>query len=687
MSVYKSMSLDQIDLLLSNFLVNSWSYSKVSAFARNEKAFEMQYIYNYKTKKSATTVAGEAYHEALSSYFRRLKSGEVLDLPSLEAVAFQHIDEVKANEWKLQKTTPTIEACKLSANALSVSLLKNFLMEVAIYLDDIKEIIEVEEFCAEWLTVNGFDIPMPCHGKIDLVVTTKAGKVAIIDHKSKKAFSDEDELRLSVGIQAVTYALLYESKTGVKVDEVWFVENKFSQNKDGSAQLNCFKIIFDEDTSRLYQAILYEPLKRMCEAVSNPDYIYLINESDNLIDKAEMYDFWCKTMIAEVGDFELDPTKVELIASRLKKIRDTTVATVNPKVIKEFKENAAQFIQYDLSTKDMTNSEKIVHILRSFKILANVAYVFDGFSSDTYLLEVSAGTKVSSIYPHRLDIANALNVGNVRIANNLVVHDGKSYVSIESSKKRTKDLLFDPKYLVGRKIPIGKDNYGNLVVWDLDNHSTPHMLICGATGSGKSAAITSIMEYVRLTNVDKIVVLDPKFEFVPYKEKGLQVFNDIEDIEFEMAMLVEEMNELAREGKKRNILVVFDEFADAFSQARSGADLKVYSNISKEGVAVKRKQTGTDKSLEENLRIIVQKGRSIGYRVISATQRASVKVITGDAKVNFPVQVCFRVPKEIDSKVVLDEAGAESLAGMGDGLVKSPEYKDTVRFQSFYFNQ
>jgi len=93
---------------------------------------------------------------------------------------------------------------------------------------------------------------------------------------------------------------------------------------------------------------------------------------------------------------------------------------------------------------------------------------------------------------------------------------------------------------------------------------------------------------------------------------------------------------------------------------------------------------GELKSLEENLKILLQKGRSCGFRIVAATQRASVKVITGDAKVNFPVQICFRVPKATDSRVVIDEEGAEALEGMGDGLMKSPEYKDVVRFQSFY---
>jgi DNA segregation ATPase FtsK/SpoIIIE-like protein len=100
---------------------------------------------------------------------------------------------------------------------------------------------------------------------------------------------------------------------------------------------------------------------------------------------------------------------------------------------------------------------------------------------------------------------------------------------------------------------------------------------------------------------------------------------------------------------------------------------------------VETRVVGREKSLEENLKMLLQKGRSLGYRIVAATQRASTKVITGDAKVNFPVQICFRVPKAVDSKVVLDEEGAEVLSGKGDGLLKSPEYFGVVRFQGFFY--
>ena len=160
-----------------------------------------------------------------------------------------------------------------------------------------------------------------------------------------------------------------------------------------------------------------------------------------------------------------------------------------------------------------------------------------------------------------------------------------------------------------------------------------------------------------------------------------------------MKELVQDMQERAKSRASWKTLVVFDEFADAVASSRSGTELDI-----KEMVEVGQRKNafgflepkmelrtvGREKSLEENLKMLLQKGRSLGFRIMVAMQRASVNVITGDAKVNFPVQICFRVPKEIDSKVVLDEPGAETLGGMGDGLMKSPEYLGIVRFQGFY---
>lgn len=688
---YRDQSADKIEELFSNYIIDSLSYSKISAFCRNEKAFEMQYVYCIKGKSSATTIAGTAYHEALKLYFECFAGNIVLDIAALEARAFQVIEEVPANMWKLQKTTPSIEESVNDACKTVSALLLNFLSEISVYTSEIDEIIGTEMYLDEWLNINGVDIPLPFHLKIDLIIRTKDGKKVIIDHKSKRSFTDEKEIVFSSGKQAITYVLGYEMATGETIDEVWFIENKISKNRDKTPQLICSKIALDKDTRRLYEAMLYEPTRRVLEAVSNPDYVYLINESDNLSDIAELNEFWAQTMIAEVDDFENIPEgKKEMIRNRQRKIRDSQLAAVNPKIIKNFRKHAAEFIPFDLSNKDMTNEEKIEHVLRTFGITVKVQHIFNGYSSSTFLVEVNAGIPLANIQRHKLDIANALDVSSIRIMKDLFVYEGKSYLAIECARKRDVDLLWDEKYLSGLRIPLGLDNFHRPVVWDLNNQSTPHMLICGATGSGKSVSIISTIEYAIQAGVERIVIFDPKFEFTRYNSNAnISVFSDIEEIEFEMAFLVEEMNKLVKSGQRRTTLVIFDEFADAISQARSGNELKNYQNIVvgayKNGLPkTKREVTSIDKSLEENLKILLQKGRSSGFRIIAATQRASTKVITGDAKVNFPVQLCFRVPKEVDSKVVIDESGAEALQGKGDGLLKSPEYPDIVRFQAFY---
>src|SRR5688572_24425886 len=104
-SIYKGMEPYQYEELFSNFLINSWSYSKVTSFARNEKAFEMQYIYGLYSRSSATTIAGQAYHHALQYYFTQRKEGKTVDLVELELSAFAFIDNVPANRWKVMKTT------------------------------------------------------------------------------------------------------------------------------------------------------------------------------------------------------------------------------------------------------------------------------------------------------------------------------------------------------------------------------------------------------------------------------------------------------------------------------------------------------------------------------------------------------------------------------------------------------
>ena len=692
MSKYEKYTSDQVEELLSTFLIDSWSFSKVQCFANNEKAFEMRYLYYMNEKKSASSIAGNAYHKALASRFEALKNGEELDLVTLERIAFDYIDSVEADKWRIQKTNPTIEDCITNAKKDASKLLNNFMQESNVYDSEIKEIIAIELFLTKWLTVNGVDIPMPCNVIIDEVIETIDGKIVIIDHKSKRSFTDEKELQFTMGKQAITYVLAYEKETGKRVDEVWFMENKISTNRDKSAQIIPLKVKIDNETRMLYEIMLYEPLKRMIEAVSDADYVYMINDNDNLIDKAELYEFWTTTMLSEVDDFNVPENKKPLIKERLRKIRDTSVAGISPHIVKNFKKNISQFVSYDLTNKDMKNEEKIEHILSKFGISTKVAHIFKGYSSDSYLLEVSAGIKISSVQKYHLDIANALNLRDVRISKDLYVYDDKSYLLIECSKKSTQILYFDKTKITSKKIPLGEDNFKNTIYWDLENNSTPHMLVCGSTGSGKTVSLKSTINYASEIGINDIYVLDPKNDFSEYKnKKGITVLNSIEDIELQIGLLVAEMEDRVKNNAFKYTLVIFDEYADAFANSRKGNSLKNYKEIQIGNYAngnqkFKRECTSIDKSLEENMSLLLQKGRSLGFRMIAATQRSSVKIINGDSKVNYTTQMCFRVPKEVDSKVVIDEGGAESLNGNGDCIIESPEYLNTIRFQA-YFNK
>jgi hypothetical protein len=669
MSKYEQYDNDQLEEHFSNYLIDSFSYSKVSCFSRNEKAFEMSYIYNEKSKRSATTIAGNAYHEGLRKYFSALTEGEVLDIIEIEKAAFEYIEERPAFIWKIQKTTPSVEECIIKANKTATSLIKNFFKEQDVYTEDMAEVIAVEKYIDTWLTINGVDIPLPVHLQIDLVIRTTDDRVIVIDHKSKQSFTDEKEASLSIGKQAIVYAKGFEKVSGIKVDEVMFIENKASANRDKSAQLKPIKVTLDEDTRKLYEAILYEPLKRMIEAVSDPDYVYMINDSDKFVDMAEIYNFWAKTMIAEVHEFAIKESKKDLIEKRLKKIRDAEVASINPKVISNFKNNAAKFITYDFNTKNMTKAEKVEHVLKTFGISVQVAHEFKGYSSDTFLLEVGVGTKIANVITRKMDIANALDVEGVRIHDNLFVYQDKSYVAVEIAKKRENNLLYDEKYLSGMKLPIGLDNFNNPVIWDLDNNSTPHLLVGGSTGSGKSVFLISTIAYAQKAGIENIIIFDPKYEFVKLGLTGVEIYNDIEDIEAMFELLVADMQDRVKSGVNTKTLVIADEFADLVDTSKKGNALKIYKeqnagNYANGMVKTKRVCIGQKKSLEENLKMLLQKGRSLGFRVVAATQRASTKVITGDAKANFGTIISFRQPKSIDSKVMLDTDGFYQNTGM-----------------------
>ena len=212
MNQYSSYNNDQLEDLFSNYLIDSWSYSKVATFSRNEKEFEKNEIYRERSKRSSSSIAGNAYHTAMEMFFKNLSDGVATSIVDMEQIAFAYIEEIPANSWKIQKTTPTIEECKIKATKSVSSLIRNFYNEQSIYTSDIDEVLGVELRCDEWLVINGVDIPLPCHANIDLVLRLKDEKIVIVDHKTKSKYTDDDELAFVCGKQAITYIKCFDLK-------------------------------------------------------------------------------------------------------------------------------------------------------------------------------------------------------------------------------------------------------------------------------------------------------------------------------------------------------------------------------------------------------------------------------------------------------------------------------------------
>lgn len=755
MNKYAKLEGDRLNEHLSNYLIEYWSVSGLVTFMRNEKAFEMQYIFRERDEdRGLSALTGDIYHKVEMVYFRELEQSKmqnVMSYDDLLIVAHREIEELKASAYYLGKAYKTVEAMKLDLIGKVNFLIENFKREEVGYLEHIQEIVDVETMYMQFVQISGEDFPLPVKLKADVVFITKEGKLAIFDHKSKHKYTAEEGVDYYYAWQAITYSLGVDAEMNHQVSmrqepflslsrkypeilkgvqEFHFYENKHTKNRDGGNQIR--RIEIDVEKSRpLYEAMLLEAANRLAAAVSNPDYSYLMNPNDNFVDPGEMIDFWIKTRIEDPGDFPniRKETVAKLRARKLDSVKNS-ILKIPRNVINEFRTNSRAFLSFSFN-ENMTPSERIEHRLKSLKtpLLVKVAKIIEGYSNDLYLLEVDATTKIGDIFKHQLDIASALGIDNVRIRKELVQVDSASYVGVEVNKTNTSSIVVPaedtPKG--SWKIPLGKDNFKNTVFWDLANPSTPHLLGAGSSGSGKSVAIRSMIKSLQAMqgpNAD-IIILDPKREFGFMREKGVKVIQDIREIESFMTELVKEMNEIFAKREKmtpeekekaaleHKKIIFFDEVNDAFQMMQDTKELrekegygryqKALSKLEQEDVNAEMKHGLKDynkkemdevkarmheieestRTLRENNLILVQKARSAGYHFAEFAQRLSAKAMDGDAKVNFACRLCFSVPKAIDSQVILDQQGAETLNGKGDALFASPDFREPQRIQGF----
>ncbi|WP_418834249.1 DNA translocase FtsK [Ruminococcus sp.] len=359
---------------------------------------------------------------------------------------------------------------------------------------------------------------------------------------------------------------------------------------------------------------------------------------------------------------------------------------------------ASEIVQQEIQEK----SAKLVETLETYGAKTRIVGIHRGPSVTRYELQPAAGVRVSKITGLADDIALNLAAMSVRIEAPV---PGKACIGIEVPNDHRdtvslRELIDSEEYRKAKgklTFAVGKDIEGNIIIGDIAK--MPHMLVAGTTGSGKSvftnSIILSILYHASPDEV-KLILIDPKkVEFPIYNKiphllipvvteplkaagalgwavnemnkrylmfeannvKNLQEFND---------MVLEERNKPAEEQDEDRakidllpqIVIVVDEFADLMMAARS--------------------------EVEDSVLRLAQLARAAGIHMIIATQSPRADVLTGLIKSNIPSRVSLSVSSNVDSRVILDESGAEKLLGNGDLLYKPVGVKKPIRMQSGY---
>ena len=330
-------------------------------------------------------------------------------------------------------------------------------------------------------------------------------------------------------------------------------------------------------------------------------------------------------------------------------------------------------------------SELLEKVFEDFNIKIKVINVKLGPVVTLYEILPAAGIKINTIINLADDISRSMGVGAVRIAQIF----GTQYLGVEVPNDQResvtiKELLSNENFKsTTHKIPIciGKDISGNIEVIDLSK--TPHLLVAGTTGSGKSVFINTLLAsllYKFSTSELRLILIDPKM-------LELSVYNDIAHL----------LTPVVTEPKKAIIALkwVCKEMERRYSMMNEEGtrNLEGYNQKASEALPfivvfideMADLMMTAGKEVEHYVQRLAQMARACGIHLVMATQRPSVDIITGSIKANFPSRVSFQVASKYDSRTVLGEIGAEQLLGNGDMLM-TKNGANLIRYQSAFIS-
>ena len=333
---------------------------------------------------------------------------------------------------------------------------------------------------------------------------------------------------------------------------------------------------------------------------------------------------------------------------------------------------------------------KLEEILKVFDISGKIVQVNIGPTVTQYELELKAGTKVSKLLSIQREIALALAAKDVRIQAPI---PGKNTIGIELPNKVNAPVSFrevfsnmppiTDKTLLS--VGLGKDIMGKVRYCEIN--TTPHMLVAGSTGSGKSVCINCIIASMLMRTKPselKLVLVDPKkVEFSMYNGVPhllTPVVTDAKKASIALKNIVVEMErryDLFEATKNKNI-TSYNEFCEKNPEYQKLPYIVVIIDELADLMLVAAKE------VEDSIMRITQMARAAGIHLIVATQRPSTDVITGVVKANIPSRISFAVSSQIDSRTILDAGGAEKLLGKGDMLFLPMGANSPTRIQGAY---
>ena len=509
------------------------------------------------------------------------------------------------------------------------------------YRNEVKETLIVEKGLKHKVSVDGRVLPVPLKGFPDIVYRDHEGRICIDDHKWTSRYSPEEAIDGEKLIQAVFLFYLVAAELGELPYKVKFREFKFIPNADKSKQTKEFEIIYSDTP------LAFDFFFRFYEDVTDA----LMGKAVFVPNIKAMYDKEV-SILAYIHRLDIDEERARKFKeAQVDNITDFLKMRIqNDGNMKKYLDTVAtKFI----SAKTMNYKDKPIEVRIKMKLAEHgMGLEFDskvvGGSVTLYRYEPSIGLKMSKIEAYSKDIEQVIGISGIRILAP-IPHSDLVGFEIPNENRRFPPVPINKGTF---EIAIGETVDGKEKRFDIRN--APHMLVAGSTGSGKSVFLNStIKQLLTVPEVD-FHLFDPKqielFQFDGHP-KVKEYLHNPKSISIALEALVEEMENRyskMQKAKARHIsemkmkykIVVIDEYADL--SMRGG--------------------------VEGNIQLLAQKGRACGIHLIIATQRASTKVINGDIKVNFPVKAVFKMSKGVDSRVMLDEEGAEKLLGKGDML-------------------